>query len=450
KVEIEFVYGGEVLAEAGPGLLYVGARGTWYPNRGMRMANFDLEFEYPQEWTLIATGKSAQAPTDKAVAEGQQVSRWVSERPIPVAGFNLGKYRKAITRAGDVTIETYATQNVEKDFPSGHIQVINPERTDPTLSRRAEIIVPTRPSPAHNVVNVGDSAARAIEYFAARFGPFPYSHIAFTQLPGRDSQGWPGLVFLTSYAFLNDAEREQLRFSPYRILTEQSIPAHETAHQWWGDLVQWKTYRDQWLSEGLANYCALMMLQDRDPAGFAQMMEHYRTDLVEKNRDGVSPMEAGPVTLGTRLLSSRFPGGYQVISYGRGTWLFHMLRIMLKEGAMKGAVQNSVSGNVAEEPFVRALRHVRERYEGKAITTQQLLDVFAEELPPALRYQGKQSLNWFLDGWVNGTALPKLELKNVKFAAKGSGLMASGMILQKDSPSDLVTSVPIYAVLPGK
>src|SRR5581483_2300276 len=68
KVEIEFVYGGEVLAEAGPGLLYVGARGTWYPNRGMRMANFDLEFEYPQEWTLIATGKSAQAPTDKAVA----------------------------------------------------------------------------------------------------------------------------------------------------------------------------------------------------------------------------------------------------------------------------------------------------------------------------------------------------------------------------------------------
>src|SRR3984885_2398507 len=37
KINLEFVYGGEVLAEAGSGLLYVGARGTWYPNRGMAM-----------------------------------------------------------------------------------------------------------------------------------------------------------------------------------------------------------------------------------------------------------------------------------------------------------------------------------------------------------------------------------------------------------------------------
>ena len=36
-----------------------GARGTWYPNRGMEMADFDLEFTYPQGWTLVATGKPA-------------------------------------------------------------------------------------------------------------------------------------------------------------------------------------------------------------------------------------------------------------------------------------------------------------------------------------------------------------------------------------------------------
>ena len=34
-----------------------------------------------------------------------------------------------------------------------------------------------------------------------------------------------------------------------------------------------------------------------------------------------------------------------------------------------------------------------------------------EDLPPALRYEGKTSLDWFLDGWINGTSLPKLELK---------------------------------------
>jgi aminopeptidase N len=29
-----------------------------------------------------------------------------------------------------------------------------------------------------------------------------------------------------------------------------SFIAHETSHQWWGDIVLWRSYHDQWLSEG--------------------------------------------------------------------------------------------------------------------------------------------------------------------------------------------------------
>ena len=450
KIDLEFIYGGEVLAEAGNGLLYVGARGTWYPNRGLSMADFDLQFEYPEGWTLVATGKPEPVSSagTAARARGLQTVRFVSERPIPLAGFNLGKYKEVTARAGDVTVEAYATRGVERDFPTGKIEVIDPNPSDPT-SRGREILLPNRPSPVQNEVMVAESAAAAIQYYAERFGPYPYSHLALTQMPGRDSQGWPGLVFLSSYAFLTQQDREQLHYEPFRILLQESIPAHETAHQWWGDLVSWKTYRDQWFSEGLANYCALMMLQERDPAGFRQVMERYRQDLITKNKDGLSPMEAGPVTLGTRLLSSRFPEGYEAILYGRGTWLFHMLRTMMKDAAIQDAAHKP-PGTGADEPFVRALRKVRERYEGKPLSTKELMDVFAEELPPALRYEGKSSLDWFLDGWINGTSLPQLELKAVKFTPKGAGSVVSGTILQKDAPQDLVTSVPVYAIMPGK
>ena len=99
---------------------------------------------------------------------------------------------------------------------------------------------------------------------------------------------------------------------------------------------------------------------------------------------------------------------------------------------------------------MKSLRKVRQRYEGKSISTSELMDVFAEDLPPALRYEGKKSLNWFLEGWINGTSLPKLELKAVKFTAKGTGSVVSGTVLQKDAPQDLVTSIPIYAVMAGK
>jgi hypothetical protein len=417
----------------------------------MAMADFDLEFDYPQGWTLVATGKSRPpaAAGDAAKANGEQVARFVSERPIPLAGFNLGKYKEVTARAGDVTVETYATTGVERDFPSASVQVIEPGPADST-ARRQRVIVPNSPSPVQNETIVGEAAARAIQYYSARFGPYPYSHLALTQMPGRDSQGWPGLVFLSSYAFLNQEQREQLHYEPYRILLQESIPAHETAHQWWGDLITWNSYRDQWFSEGLANYCALMMLQEKDPVGFRQVMEKYRGDLVEKNKDGRSPMEAGPVTLGTRLLSSRFPGGYEAILYGRGTWLFHMLRTMMKDAAPQESGRKGQGNDREEEPFMRALRRVRQRYEGKSMSTSQMMDVFAEDLPPELRYEGKKSLDWFLEGWINGISLPKLELKGVKITPKGAGAVVSGTILQKDAPQDLVTSVPVYAVVAGK
>lgn len=171
-------------------------------------------------------------------------------------------------------------------------------------------------------------------------------------------------------------------------------------------------------------------------------------------------MDAGPVTLGTRLESSQFPSGYETILYGRGTWLFHMLRTMLKDAAAQEGGRKGPNKGSADEPFVRALRKVRQRYEGRAISTSELMDVFAEDLPPSLRYEGKSSLDWFRDGWINGTSLPKLELKAVKFSPKveGSGVsgtavsgaVVSGIIVQKDAPPDLVTSVPVYAAIVGK
>ncbi len=190
-----------------------------------------------------------------------------------------------------------------------------------------------------------------------------------------------------------------------------------------------------------------MVLQEKNPAGFRLVMEKYRRDLADKNKDGNLLKDAGPVTLGNRLLSSHFPEGYEAISYGRGTWLFHMLRSMMQD-ADDLEEKNRAAGR--RRALRASLRKLRERYAGKAISTRELLEVFAEDLPPSLRYEGKASLDWFLEGWVNGTSLPRLELQGVKFAAKANATIVTGVIRQKDAPEDLVTSVPVYAVVSGK
>jgi Peptidase family M1 domain len=436
KIELRFVYGGEVISEAGIGLLYVGARGTWYPNLGLAMSKFDLEFHYPSPWTLVATGRqvpidAAQTRTEKLASAGDQAARWVSERPIPVAGFNLGKYARATAKAGTVQVDAYATGGVESNFPKPPSEIVSvPSARRPGVPTEAVVVAPAAPSPARNAQAVADRSARAVSFFSQRFGPYPYSTLAMTQLPGELSQGWPGLVFLSTFAYLSQAERSQLQLDPVQSILSSQVLVHEIAHQWWGDLVAWRGYRDQWWVEALSNYSSLMMLEQENPAHFRAVMDRYRDDLFRKNKDGAQLKDAGPVTFGGRLSSSLFPDGYDAISYGRGTWLFHMLHSMLRHGSDDG--------------FARALLKLRQRYQGKLITTEELISVFEEELPIDTRYEGKKSLKWFLDGWVNGTAIPKLELSGAKFSSRDQRTVITGKIVQHNAPADLVAFVPIY------
>lgn len=449
KIELELSYAGDVLSEAGGGLLYVGARGIWYPNRGLATANFDLRFRYPPGWTLLATGKRVaensipDQPTASALPTAMQTSHWVTEKPIPIAGFNLGRYERATAQTGRTAVETYAARGVEKTFPKTQEEVVQVPPLTPLGPRRSATVVVTQPqpSPARNAQVVAQTAAHAVDFYSERFGPYPYSSLEITQMPGFVSQGWPGLIFLSTYAFLTPEERTHLHLDPVTMILDQQVTAHETAHQWWGDLVYWRSYRDQWISEGLSNYCALMILEAENPLQFHEAMGRYRDNLLVKNKSGAELKDAGPVTLGIRLSSSEFPDGYEAISYGRGTWMFHMLRHLLEDGAPPDA-----SGMT---PFTRALRTIRERYAGKPMTTRQMLDVFAEELPDSARYEGKKSLDWFYEEWINGTAVPRFQLQGMKLAPKGTHTVVTGTILQKDAPKELVTSVPIYALLSG-
>jgi hypothetical protein len=442
KMKLVFTYAGEVLSEAGSGLLYVGERGTWYPNFGLNPALFDLEFQYPANWTLVATGKQSAATT----IPGMQASHWVSEGPIAVAGFNLGKYVRGEARAGGVLVAAYGTVGVERSFPKAPAEMVQQQSNFPGARPSSTMVLtaPPPPSPARNAQAVADKGARAIDSFSQWFGPYPFGSLSLTQMPGDLSQGWPGLVFLSSYAFLSPQEQNDLRLDSIHALLSNQVLAHETAHQWWGDLVLWNNYRDQWMVEGLANYSALLVLEQQNPAHFRQVLEKYRSDLLIRNKDGESLRDAGPVTLGQRLISSHFPAAYEAISYERGTWLFHMLRCMLRDSE---TVQRSRSGAAhPEEPFFRVLRRVRERYAGKSISTQELLKVFEEELPRSLWFENRRSLDWFLDGWINGTAMPRLETRDVRITAKERGAVVAGVIEQNDSPDDLVTAVPVYGV----
>ena len=441
QLQLNFTYAGSVLADAGGGLFYVGARGTWYPNRGIAMANYDITFRFPASFTLVATGKQVSLELEGGQSEGH----WTSDGPIPIAGFNLGRYIKTTANAGDVIVNSYATRGVENDMPqSQHVVPVQnlPSAITPEGIKAAPASGPV-PVPAAAGVPLAKRAVDSIASLENMLGPFPFGTLALTQRPGADSQGWPGIIFLSSYVYLTPEERAAAHVSAAdSVLYGEVMMPHEVAHQWFGDRVSWASYHEQWMMEALANYTALMLLEPRRPADAQLMLQTYRQLLATKSKDGLTNVKAGPVTLGARLSSSKFPTGYEIITYGRGTWLIHMLREMFRD-----ASRTSDHPNGSDEVFVSVLRSIYERFRGREITNADLEQAIESALPRTLWFENRRSLDWFFDGWVNGTAFPRFEIRDARFSAAAGKPTVSATVLQLDAPDDLVTSIPVYGVV---
>ncbi len=130
QIALHFVYGGEVLSEAGPGCSTSAPAGPGIRTVVWRWPEFDLQFRYPAGWTLLATGKRMEGSTSE-LPPGEQSSHWVSDRPMPIAGFNLGKYSRVVAQAGEVQVEAYAASGVERTFPQGTTQTAIPQPLSP-------------------------------------------------------------------------------------------------------------------------------------------------------------------------------------------------------------------------------------------------------------------------------------------------------------------------------
>lgn len=414
-IRLRFKYAGPVMFDAGGDLLYVGARGTWYPNAGPAFANYDLTFEYPEGWSLVATGKQVASK----VRENRRTTRFITEKPIARAGFNLGKFEIAESSSAGVRIHAYAAKIVEQ----------------PLAAREARS--GRHPEPAREVQQIATQAADTVGFLSGELDPFPYSNLEITQIPGLVSQSWPGLVYLSSMAFLDRDERRAAGVrDPYiELLLDKLMLTHETAHQWWGDAVDWNSYRDEWIIEALANYSALLMLEKQDPSAMKTALDYYREGLLRETPNG-PVADAGPVTLGVRLTSAKFPKAYEPVLYGRGTWLIHMLRTMLREA----------SGGKNDNLFFSALKELLAQSPNHKISTHDLQRAFEKVLPPSVSYEGKHSLDWFFDSWVNGTSVPHFALEGVHLTALGSKVRVRGTVRQSHAANRMVTAVPIYAV----
>src|SRR6266849_5522118 len=111
---LHFHYRGNVIQDAGNGVLFVGARESWYPHLGDsgEFSSYDFLLRWPRKLRLIATGSKLDEHE-----EGEfRVGHWKAEKPISVAGFNLGEYASASVASGAHSVDVYANRELEEDL----------------------------------------------------------------------------------------------------------------------------------------------------------------------------------------------------------------------------------------------------------------------------------------------------------------------------------------------
>jgi len=449
EFRLQLTYRGGVISDAGNGVYFVGARGSWYPHIGGadHFVPFDLTFRWPRRLQLVATGKKLEEREENE----WRVGHWKSEAPIPVAGFNLGEYASEALDASGLRIELYANRQLEQvllnRFPRSPdpLAGLRPPSVWPHPARPQEPNValpePPPPSPAAVLKPLAQEIAEAIRFEEKFNGPFPFDQLVISQIPGSFGQGWPGLLYLSTLSFL--PPEAQGRAGIGRRVQEQAtelLPFHEVVHQWWGNVVGWASYHDQWIPEGLSQYLALLYADSKKPGErtLASWLERYRDALTAKKPGSQeTPEDVGPLVLGYRLHSSKSPEAYDTVIYGKGSWVVHMLRMMLREPDTKNP----------DGRFIELLRSVLESHRYGALTTDDLQRATEKLMSPAMDLEGNHSMDWFFDQWVRGTGIPRY---SVEFQARpqGTGFLVRGTLQQTGVPDTFIASVPLYAARP--
>lgn len=398
SLELTVFYHGDIIDRFAD-FFFIAPSADWYPlnGQGEALATFDVTYHSPARYPLVSVGERG----DSTVAAGVRTTRWVTREPTDRARFNLGLFeRYAVRNEGAPPLEVFWSDDAHRAMRRA-------------AAAEGAILIEQR-NMRHAVAT---DVSNALTLFGSLFGPAPFEHFAVTEIPYGEGVSFPGMIDLSWSTFQNS---EQDGFDEF-------FRAHEAAHQWWGIGVRPGSYRDAWLSEGMATLTGLWYLQAqrRRNTEYYKFLDQYRTDIQALRAD------AGAISLGFRNSTPDVTRGYDVMIYQKGAWVLHMLRAMLLDlGTMRG------------DRFTALLRNYYETFRGGVATTEDF-QVLAE------RHIGAP-LDWFFDQWVRGTAIPTYRVAWTAVPAEGGRFAVRLRVAQEGVPDDFQMPVIVSVDLGGQ
>jgi hypothetical protein len=393
-----------------PDCYYPISNTDWLPRHGyLDRATFDLTFRHRKTDRVASIGKRVTEEVDPS-DQSSMITRYRMDQPVALAVFALGPW---VRKSKQITFEG-GGPTIQIEFNS--LQA---------LSVRDDFFL-----------NELDNAVR---YFAAMFGAYPYPVFGAAIHPFGFGQGFPTLLMIPPVQRTGVTVRDSDIYS---------FIAHEASHQWWGNIVAWRSYRDQWLSEGFAEYSGLLYAARRGSDPMKTTMELLR-DMRESLRNPPQTVtgvgkgrlnDIGPIVQGLHLNSTKTLGAYQALIYSKGALVLRMLHFLLS---------NPTNGSDAE--FLATMKDFVDQHRNGSASTEdfwRVASIHFARTPIAGKF-GLNNLDWFFKQWVYGTGLPSYSLDYETKTQPDGTLMLTGTVKQDGVDPDWQMVLPLVMTFDG-
>lgn len=154
----------------------------------------------------------------------------------------------------------------------------------------------------------------------------------------------------------------------------EGVVAHELAHQWFGDMITMRSWKDIWLNEGFATYSVALYNERR-----YNWMEYrnYMYGQMNAARQAVGTLRVADTSSVQQLFDGR-------LVYAKGATVLHMLRHVVGDSIFFAALKS-----YATDP----------RFMFKTASTEDLQSVFESA--------SNMNLSFFFNQWVYGESYPR-------------------------------------------